>query len=209
MSLYRYSVRRTKGGEKDDMLSIGFGLEQILPSSLISKHYGFRQGKYNEYLGEFSISRQNEANCSLRFPYWIIFIFCNTEQDGDGQEHKDGEEIIIDEGDGDEDIEIRDIENGDKEIYIRIMDRYFCVIYWRRIEHCNLQCTSYLQFAYCHRNCLLSLNGNGDVDKIKSHGPRYIPNVCYLPFQRHTLRDRRHCTTACPTCWAMGTNELK
>jgi hypothetical protein len=47
----------------------------------------------------------------------------------DGQEHKDGEEIIIDEGDGDEDIEIRDIENGDKEIYIRIMDRYFCVIY--------------------------------------------------------------------------------
>ena len=62
-------------------------------------------------------------------PFRIIFIFCNTEQDGDGQEHKDGEEIIIDEGDGDEDIEIRDIENGDKEIYIRIMDRYFCVIY--------------------------------------------------------------------------------
>jgi hypothetical protein len=27
--------------------------------------------------------------------------------------------------------------------------------------------------------------------------------------QRHTVRDRRPCTTAWPACWAMGTNELK
>ncbi len=39
-------------------------------------------------------------------PFRIIFIFCNTEQDRDGQEHKDGEEIIIDEGDGDGETEI-------------------------------------------------------------------------------------------------------
>jgi hypothetical protein len=27
--------------------------------------------------------------------------------------------------------------------------------------------------------------------------------------QRHTLKDRRPSTTACPTCWTMGTKELK
>ncbi len=27
--------------------------------------------------------------------------------------------------------------------------------------------------------------------------------------QRHLLRDRRRGTTACPACWAMGTNEVK
>jgi hypothetical protein len=27
--------------------------------------------------------------------------------------------------------------------------------------------------------------------------------------QRHILRDRRRSTTACPACWAMGTNEVK
>jgi hypothetical protein len=28
-------------------------------------------------------------------------------------------------------------------------------------------------------------------------------------YQRHTLRERRLSTIACPACWAMGTNELK
>jgi hypothetical protein len=31
----------------------------------------------------------------------------------------------------------------------------------------------------------------------------------YLRPDTHTLRDRRPCTTACPACWAMGTNKLK
>ncbi len=70
---------------------------------------------------------QQIVRCASPFE---LFSFSATQSKmEDGQEHKDGEEIIIDEGDGDEDIEIRDIENGDKEIYIRIMDRYFCVIY--------------------------------------------------------------------------------
>jgi hypothetical protein len=31
----------------------------------------------------------------------------------------------------------------------------------------------------------------------------------FISHQRHTLRDRRSGTTACPACWAMGTNDLK
>ncbi len=37
----------------------------------------------------------------------------------------------------------------------------------------------------------------------------YKPHCIYRLNQRHSLRDRRPSTTACPACWAKETNELK
>jgi hypothetical protein len=45
------------------------------------------------------------------------------------------------------------------------------------------------------------------VPDIRTILHRIIPKICY--YQRHILRDRRPGRTACPACWAMGSNELK
>jgi len=50
--------------------------------------------------------------------------------------------------------------------------------------------------------------GQYSTEMAKKHFP-WKTSFGQLSNQRHKLRDRRRGTTACPPCWAMGTNRVK